>query len=43
MKNIILKAVKKVIEKTVIRSVNTTSSFWSHQPIAPKSIEKYKK
>lgn len=43
MKKTILKAVKKAVEKTVIRSANTTSSLWSHQPQAPKGIEKYKK
>ena len=43
MKKIVLNAVKKVVEKTVIRSANTTSSFLSHQPQAPKGIEKYKK
>ena len=43
MKKSVLKAVKKVVEKTVIRSANTTSSLWAHQPQAPKDIEKYKK
>ncbi len=43
MKKSVLKAVKKVVEKTVIRSANTTSSFWAHQPKAPKGIERYKK
>lgn len=43
MKKTILKAVKKLVEKTVIRSANTTSSLWAHQPKAPKAIEKYKK
>lgn len=43
MKKTILKTVKRVVEKTVIRSANTTSSLWAHQPKAPKDIEKYKK
>ena len=37
------RALKKAIEKTVIKSANTTSSFFSHQPSAPKGIEKFKK
>ena len=32
MKKTILKTVKRVVEKTVIRSANTTSSLWAHQP-----------
>lgn len=35
--------VKKVVEKSIIKSANTTSSFLAHQPSAPKSIEKFKK
>ncbi len=43
MKKTLLKLVKKAVEKTVIQSANTTSSFWNHQPKAPKDIAKYKK
>ena len=43
MKKTMYRALKKAIEKTVIKSANTTSSFFSHQPSAPKGIEKFKK
>lgn len=34
---------QKIIEKAVINSANTTSSFLAHQPVAPEKINKYKK
>ncbi len=43
MKSRILRSVKKIVEKTIIKSANTTSSFYAHQPTAPKGIEKFKK
>ena len=43
MKKIICKVLKNAIEKTIIKSANTTSSYLAHQLTAPKGIEKFKK
>lgn len=43
MKKEFLELVKSVVESVVVKSANTTSSIFAHQPSEPKGIEKYKK
>ena len=43
MKKEFLELVKSVVENVVVKSANTTSSIFAHQPSEPKGIEKYKK
>lgn len=43
MKSTILKAVAKMVEKTVHTANHTTCLGWSYQPKAPANIKSFKK
>ena len=43
MKKEILKVAAKMAEKSIKNANNTTCSWWSYQPKAPKDIKKFTK
>lgn len=42
-KNLFTKAIKTVVEKSIIRDANSTSCMIYHQPKAPTALKKFSK